>query len=228
MLMRRWLFIGLVMLLAIPLAAQRIDDDISAPTPAPTTTPNQPEQQHDESGNPMGLILVGVGVVAGLIVLVGVLRRPSTDEKPNLSKERPLPAAPKIPFTRTSTPEPVIQLVKPEPLPSVDDIPSDLLGPRLQVDNREFPLPTLLTSPFVIGLSMDSHLRLPDKYKQVSLLHCFIEKRSDGYYVMDGSPLGKPSEQGTFVNNERVIAPYPLYPGDMIRLGQQVSITFLT
>jgi hypothetical protein len=175
-------------------------------------------------------VLAGVGVVVGLIALVGVytlVRRPPADEKPNVSKERPLPAAPKIPFVRAK-PEPVIQLVKPEPLPSVDDIPSELQGPRLQFDDREFPLPTLLVSPFVIGRSMDAHLRLADKYKGVSLLHCFIEKRDDGYYVMDGSSLGKPSEHGTFVNNERVIAPYPLYPQDEIRLGQQVSITFLT
>ncbi|PJF22070.1 MAG: hypothetical protein CUN56_07875 [Phototrophicales bacterium] len=228
--MKRWLILGVIVLIVTPSIAQRVDDDISAPTPVPTAVSFTSPSSVTNASQPLTFILIGVGVVVGVIVLLGVyssIRRPQTGEKSTVKKERPLPTAPNNPVTRPK-PQPVIQLVKPEPPPPIDDIPSELQGPRLKLGDREFPLPTLLVTPFIIGRSIDAHLRLPDQYTGVSLLHCFIEKRDDRYYVMDGSTLGKPSEKGTFVNNERVIAPYPLYPQDEIRLGQQVSIIFLT
>lgn len=62
-----------------------------------------------------------------------------------------------------------------------------------------------------IGRSSNNDIHIPEQH--VSRQHAVIQYR-DGVFVV--SDLG--SSNGTFVNDQRIEAPYPLFAGDVIRL----------
>jgi pSer/pThr/pTyr-binding forkhead associated (FHA) protein len=64
-----------------------------------------------------------------------------------------------------------------------------------------------------IGRSVECELRLDDTY--VSQQHARIFDRGGNWYVED---LG--STNGTFVNDQKLVAPAMLTPGDKVRVGQ--------
>ena len=66
-----------------------------------------------------------------------------------------------------------------------------------------------------IGRSIECELRLDDTY--VSQQHARIFDRSGNWYVED---LG--STNGTFVNEQKLVAPAMLTPGDKIRVGTTI------
>ena len=66
-----------------------------------------------------------------------------------------------------------------------------------------------------IGRSVECELRLDDTY--VSQQHARIFDRSGNWYVED---LG--STNGTCVNDQRLVAPAMLTPGDKIRIGTTI------
>jgi pSer/pThr/pTyr-binding forkhead associated (FHA) protein len=66
-----------------------------------------------------------------------------------------------------------------------------------------------------IGRSVECELRLDDTY--VSQQHARIFDRGGNWYVED---LG--STNGTFVNEQRLVAPAMLTPGDKIRVGTTI------
>jgi len=66
-----------------------------------------------------------------------------------------------------------------------------------------------------IGRASDCQLILDDDY--VSTHHTRISRGADGYVVED---IG--STNGTFVNNERIVAPVALNPGDTLRIGRTI------
>jgi pSer/pThr/pTyr-binding forkhead associated (FHA) protein len=77
------------------------------------------------------------------------------------------------------------------------------------------PRSVRLDASTTIGRSVECELRLDDTY--VSQQHARIFDRSGNWYVED---LG--STNGTFVNEQRLVAPAMLTPGDKIRVGQTV------
>jgi pSer/pThr/pTyr-binding forkhead associated (FHA) protein len=66
-----------------------------------------------------------------------------------------------------------------------------------------------------IGRSVECELRLDDTY--VSQQHARIFDRAGNWYVED---LG--STNGTFVNDQRLVAPAMLTPGDRIKVGTTI------
>jgi pSer/pThr/pTyr-binding forkhead associated (FHA) protein len=77
------------------------------------------------------------------------------------------------------------------------------------------PRSVRLDASTTIGRSVECELRLDDTY--VSQQHARIFDRSGNWYVED---LG--STNGTFVNEQRLVAPAMLTPGDKIRVGQTI------
>jgi pSer/pThr/pTyr-binding forkhead associated (FHA) protein len=70
-----------------------------------------------------------------------------------------------------------------------------------------------LDASMVIGRAPEAELRLDDTF--VSSQHARIFGRNGSWYVED---LG--STNGTFVNEQRLMAPAMVQPGDSIRIGQ--------
>jgi pSer/pThr/pTyr-binding forkhead associated (FHA) protein len=74
------------------------------------------------------------------------------------------------------------------------------------------PFPYRLEGATTIGRAAECELRLDDTY--VSQQHARIFDRSGNWFVED---LG--STNGTFVNEQKLVAPAMLTPGDTIRVG---------
>jgi pSer/pThr/pTyr-binding forkhead associated (FHA) protein len=74
------------------------------------------------------------------------------------------------------------------------------------------PFPYRLEGPTTMGRAPECELRLDDTY--VSQQHARIFDRAGSWYVED---LG--STNGTFVNEQRLVAPAMLTPGDTVRVG---------
>ncbi|MGB7963694.1 MAG: FHA domain-containing protein [Propionicimonas sp.] len=70
-----------------------------------------------------------------------------------------------------------------------------------------------LEAPILIGRAPDCQLLLDDDY--VSTRHARVVRNADGCLVED---LG--STNGTFVNNQRIIAPTSFGIGDTLRIGR--------
>ena len=70
-----------------------------------------------------------------------------------------------------------------------------------------------LDASMVIGRAPEAELRLDDTF--VSSQHARIFGRNGSWYVED---LG--STNGTFVNEQKLMAPAMVQPGDSIRVGQ--------
>jgi len=86
------------------------------------------------------------------------------------------------------------------------------------VDRLENGLPTRLRLDrhgAVIGRSPTADWSLPDSQHYISSVHCEIDFRNNAYLLVDKST------NGTFVNGaqERLAAPHPIGPGDMIVIG---------
>jgi pSer/pThr/pTyr-binding forkhead associated (FHA) protein len=77
------------------------------------------------------------------------------------------------------------------------------------------PRSARLDGSTTIGRSVECELRLDDTY--VSQQHARIFDRSGNWYVED---LG--STNGTFVNEQKLVAPAMLTPGDKIRVGTTI------
>ena len=84
----------------------------------------------------------------------------------------------------------------------------------VQSDGQK-PRSVRLDASTTIGRSVECELRLDDTY--VSQQHARIFDRSGNWYVED---LG--STNGTFVNEQKLVAPAMLTPGDKIRVGQTI------
>jgi pSer/pThr/pTyr-binding forkhead associated (FHA) protein len=74
-----------------------------------------------------------------------------------------------------------------------------------------------LKLPMTIGRSGEATLKVPQS--QVSRKHCEIYEE-DGMLVVDD--LG--SSNGTFINDERIVEPTFLFPGELLRVGK-ISFT---
>lgn len=77
------------------------------------------------------------------------------------------------------------------------------------------PRPIRLEAATTIGRAPECELRIEDTY--ASQEHARIFGRNGGWYVED---LG--STNGTFVNEQRLVAPALLQPGDRVRVGTTV------
>jgi pSer/pThr/pTyr-binding forkhead associated (FHA) protein len=77
------------------------------------------------------------------------------------------------------------------------------------------PRSVRLDASTTIGRSVECELRLDDTY--VSQQHARIFDRGGNWYVED---LG--STNGTFVNEQKLVAPAMLTPGDKIRVGTTI------
>lgn len=75
------------------------------------------------------------------------------------------------------------------------------------------PRTVRVDASMVIGRAPDAELRLDDTF--VSSQHARIFGRNGSWYVED---LG--STNGTFVNEQKLLAPAMVQPGDSIRVGQ--------
>jgi len=84
----------------------------------------------------------------------------------------------------------------------------------VQADGTK-PRSVRLDSSTVVGRAIDCDLRLDDTF--VSQQHARIFGKSGSWYVED---LG--STNGTFVNEQKLVAPAMLTPGDRIRVGTTV------
>jgi pSer/pThr/pTyr-binding forkhead associated (FHA) protein len=74
------------------------------------------------------------------------------------------------------------------------------------------PYPDRLEGTTTIGRAAECELRIDDTY--VSQQHARIFDRGGNWYVAD---LG--STNGTFVNEQKLVAPAMLTPGDKVRIG---------
>jgi hypothetical protein len=90
---------------------------------------------------------------------------------------------------------------------------------RLKVDGREIDLgDTIVTC----GRATDNTIAFPED-SNVSRYHAEIEKRPDGYWIIDLD-----SSNGTEVNGERLHGERPLSSGDSIVLGGSSAFEFTT
>ncbi len=71
-----------------------------------------------------------------------------------------------------------------------------------------------------IGRSPDCDIVLPERV--VSREHATIERRTEGYYLVDNA-----SKNGTYVNGEVVSSPYLLQDGDEIQVALRFRLTFV-
>jgi pSer/pThr/pTyr-binding forkhead associated (FHA) protein len=77
------------------------------------------------------------------------------------------------------------------------------------------PRSVRLDGATTLGRAVECELRLDDTY--VSQQHARIFDKGGNWYVED---LG--STNGTFVNEQRLVAPAMLTPGDKVRVGQTI------
>ncbi len=84
----------------------------------------------------------------------------------------------------------------------------------VQVEGSK-PRTTRMDGSTTIGRAIECDIRLDDTY--VSQQHARIFDRSGNWYVED---LG--STNGTFVNEQRLVAPAMLTPGDKVRIGTTI------
>jgi hypothetical protein len=96
------------------------------------------------------------------------------------------------------------------------NISARLVISGIEVAEKEF---TLSTQPVVIGRENASDLPLKDP--EISRKHARITYQAGRYYVED---LG--STNGTFLNDQPVRVQTPLNHGDVIRLGESISLTY--
>lgn len=98
----------------------------------------------------------------------------------------------------------------------MNDAPARLIGQQGQYRNQEFELTQAEMS---IGRSPDNEITLPDP--EISRRHAQITRQGNEYAIRD---LG--STNGTFVNSQRITTLTPLYDGDVINLGDAISLLF--
>jgi hypothetical protein len=79
---------------------------------------------------------------------------------------------------------------------------------------------TLDQDVITIGRGADCEIVLPER--QVSRYHARVERRSQGYVLMD---LG--SKNGTHVNGQEVIQPHLLQDGDEVQIALYVKLSFI-
>jgi len=88
---------------------------------------------------------------------------------------------------------------------------------------REGPTPgkiiTLTKGELVIGREVDNDIII--NIAEVSRRHARLTKKTGGYIIED---LG--STNGTFVNGQRILGPHVLRPGEVIMLGDAVSLLY--
>ncbi|MBN2497301.1 MAG: FHA domain-containing protein [Deltaproteobacteria bacterium] len=99
---------------------------------------------------------------------------------------------------------------------AVDDVAQQVPVLTIEAANSTSDV-EIVTDRFVIGRSPDCDVVIPDQL--VSRQHAVIERRGDGWYLVD-----QDSGNGTFINDERVYEE-PLYDGDLIQVGD-AAITF--
>jgi hypothetical protein len=79
---------------------------------------------------------------------------------------------------------------------------------------------TLDRDVMIIGRGADCDIVLPER--PISRHHARIERRSQGYVLMDLA-----SKNGTHVNGQEVREPYPLQDGDEIQIALCAKLTFV-
>jgi pSer/pThr/pTyr-binding forkhead associated (FHA) protein len=79
---------------------------------------------------------------------------------------------------------------------------------------------TLDRDVMVVGRGADCDITLPER--QVSRHHARVERRNQGYMLID---LG--SKNGTYVNGQEVNQPYLLQDGDEVQLALCVKLSFV-
>jgi predicted component of type VI protein secretion system len=77
----------------------------------------------------------------------------------------------------------------------------------------------LVQDELTIGRDIGNRIVINDP--EVSRKHARLTVQSDGYVIED---LG--STNGTFVNNQRLIGPHMLRPGETIMLGEKISLEY--
>lgn len=97
---------------------------------------------------------------------------------------------------------------------------------------RDFPVNIPPDTPYIIGRSKNAHLRFDGPgYTYISNRHCYIYRHGDDFYLFDGSPDGRPSRNGTYVNYQPVSPQgHRLRSGDEIRIGdprESIRIQFM-
>ena len=100
----------------------------------------------------------------------------------------------------------------PPPVPAVPPGPTSVL---VYEKDKGKPRPVKVAASMVMGRAPECELLLDDTY--VSQQHARIFDRSGNWYVED---LG--STNGTFVNEQRLVAPAMLTPGDKVRIGTTI------
>jgi hypothetical protein len=100
----------------------------------------------------------------------------------------------------------------------MNDVPARLIikrGPNPEQEYRLSPVEV------TIGRSSTNVIAIADP--EVSRRHACIRWNEGSYIIEDWA-----STNGTFVNNRRISGPITLYHGDEIRLGETISLQFLT
>ena len=77
----------------------------------------------------------------------------------------------------------------------------------------------LVQDEFTIGRDIGNRIVINDP--EVSRKHARLTMQSGGYVIED---LG--STNGTFVNNQRLIGPHMLRPGETVMLGEKISLEY--
>lgn len=77
----------------------------------------------------------------------------------------------------------------------------------------------LVQDELTIGRDIGNRIVINDP--EVSRKHARLTLQSDGYVIED---LG--STNGTFVNNQRLIGPHMLRPGETVMLGEKISLEY--
>lgn len=91
--------------------------------------------------------------------------------------------------------------------------------PRIKFDGKEVELGDRLVT---CGRASDNTIAFPDD-ANVSRYHAEIERRSDGYWIIDLN-----SSNGTTVNGERLFGERPLNDGDSVAFGGTSKLEFTT
>ena len=96
------------------------------------------------------------------------------------------------------------------------DAPARIIVQRGNHGDQEHDLVHIQTS---IGRSPDNDLSIPDP--EVSRRHSLIVQQGSTYLISDAG-----STNGTFVNEKRVTGSMALHHGDVIRLGDAITLRF--